>query len=261
MIRFQRLTLALVALTGLGVSNSCVQSRPGSEVLTVSAASDLSSAFGELRTLFEQRTRISVSFNFGSTGQLTQQIEQGAPVDLFAAADSSFIDQLESKALLIPGTRALYGRGRLTLWTRSDSKLELKTLSDLVKPEVKRIAIANPQHAPYGTAARESLQALDLWSRVESRLVFGENIRQTMQYGETGNVDVAIGALSLSIGSEGRWVLIPEELHHPLDQTLAIIKGAHNESGARQFAAFVTGEGRSVMRKYGFLLPGESSAQ
>jgi molybdate transport system substrate-binding protein len=198
-----------------------------------------------------------VRFNFGSTGQLTQQIEQGAPVDLIAAADSLSIDQLERGGLILHGTRTLYGRGRLTLWTRNDSKLELKTLNDLRQPGVRRIAIANPQHAPYGAAAREALQTLDLWTRLEPRLVFGENIRQTLQYAETGNVDVAVAALSLSIGSEGKWSLVPEELHRPLDQTLAIVKGTRNEAGAREFSAFVTGEGRSVMRKYGFWPPGE----
>ena len=258
MFRFGALALVLVAILGLISCNNPVREK---QALTVSAAADLSSAFGEIRILFEKRTDIVVRYNFGSTGQLAQQIEQGAPVDLFAAADSSFIDQLEAKGLIVAGSRRLYGGGRLTLWTRSDTQLDVRSLSDLVKPEVKRIAIANPRHAPYGVAAREALQALDLWTRVEPRLVFGENIRQTMQYAESGNVDVAIGALSLSTGSGGKWALVPEELHRPLDQTLAIIKGTHNPEGAREFADFVTGEGHAVMRKYGFLLPGEGSAK
>jgi molybdate transport system substrate-binding protein len=226
--------------------------------LTVSAAADLSLAFQELGMLFEKETGAKVSFNFGSTGQLAQQIEQGAPVDLLAAANVSFVNELEEQGLILPDTKVLYARGRITLWTRTDSLLSVERVEDLTHPEVKRIAIANPDHAPYGIAAREAMQAAGVWDVVQPKIVLGENIRQTLLYAETGNVEVAIVALSLSRPGEGRWVLIPQELHKPIDQALAIIKGTPHEREARQFAAFINGpEGRPIMRKYGFVLPGE----
>lgn len=224
----------------------------------MSAAADLTPAFEELGRLFENDTGIKVTFNFGSTGQLTQQIEQGAPVDMLAAANVSFVEELERKNLIIPDTKTLYAQGRITLWTRSDSPLKLETIEDLGKPEVRRIAIANPEHAPYGLAAQQALQSSGIWERVSSRLVFGENIRQTLQYAETGNVDAAIVALSLSIPSNGRWVLIPERLHKPLNQALAVIRNTQHEAEARRFAGFINSpQGRPIMRKYGFVLPGE----
>jgi molybdate transport system substrate-binding protein len=228
------------------------------QTLTVSAASDLTPAFQEIGKEFERQEGVKVTFNFGSTGQLTQQIEQGAPVDLFAAANVSFIEGLEKKGLIIPGTKALYAQGRITLWTREDSALKLERVEDLVRPEFKKVAIANPEHAPYGAAAREALQTAGVWDAVSQKLVYGENISQTLQYVESGNVDAAIIALSLSTQSKGRWILIPAEMHKPLNQAHAIIKGTKHEQEARRFAAFVnSAQGRAVMRKYGFVLPGE----
>jgi molybdate transport system substrate-binding protein len=227
-------------------------------VLVVSAAADLTPAFQEIGKEFERQEGTKVIFNFGSTGQLAQQIEQGAPVDLFAAANVSFIEGLEQKSLIIPDTKALYAQGRITLWTRDDSSVKLERVEDLARPEFKKVAIANPEHAPYGMAAREALQAAGVWETVSQKLVYGENISQTLQYAESGNVDAAIVALSLSTLSKGRWVLIPAEIHKPLNQALAVIKGTKHEQEARRFAAFVnSAQGRGVMRRYGFVLPGE----
>jgi molybdate transport system substrate-binding protein len=232
------------------------------KTLTVSAASDLTPAFREIGKQFEQRDGTKVIFNFGSTGQLAQQIEQGAPVDLFAAANVSFIEGLGKKNLIIPDTKALYAQGRLTLWTRNDSPLKPERVEDLARPEFKKVAIANPEHAPYGAAAREALQTAGVWESVSQKLVFGENISQTLQYAESGNVDAAIVALSLSTQSDGRWVLIPAEMHKPLNQALGVVRGAKHEQEARRFAAFVgSPQGRVVMRKYGFVLPGEAPSE
>lgn len=251
--------LLIVGLTAAACKNDPAVQQP--TMLTVSAAADLMPAFSEMGMLYERETGTRVEFNFGSTGQLTQQIELGAPVDLFAAANASFIDELEEKGLIVSQTKAPYARGRITIWTRSDSGLQLERLEDLARPEVKRIAIANPDHAPYGMAAREALQGAGVWDAVQAKLVFGENISQTLQFAESGNVDAAIVALSLSINSNGTWKLIPAELHNPLNQTLAVIKGAKNEAAARSFAAFINGpEGRSVMRRFGFVLPNEEAA-
>ena len=221
--------------------------------LTVAAASDLTPAFEEIGREFESATKTKVVFMFGSTGLLTRQIENGAPVDLFAAANVSYIEQLERNGMIIPDSKAIYARGRITLWTPDESPLRLQAIADLARPEVTRVAIANPDHAPYGLAAKQALQSAGLWERVQPKLVYGDNIRQTLQYAETGNVEVAIVALSLSIQSQGRWQLVPEELHQPIDQGLAVIKSTGNEKAARAFAAFISSsQGKAIMKKYGF---------
>jgi molybdate transport system substrate-binding protein len=252
-------TTALILLVSCAGTAGCSRrtADPKPEII-VAAAADLAPAFEELGRDFEQETGTAVTFSFGSTGTLAKQIENGAPVDLFAAANIDFIEQLEHEGLIVPETKALYARGRISIWTRADSPLMLERIEDLAKPEVARIAIANPEHAPYGRAAREALESAGIWKAVERKLIFGENIRQTMQYAETGNADAAIAALSLSMGSKGRWTLIPEDLHKPLDQALAVIKGSRREPDARRFAEFInSATGRLTMRKYGFTLPGE----
>lgn len=231
------------------------------KTLTVSAAADLIPAFEELGALFTAQTGVAVNFNFGSTGQLAMQIEEGAPVDVFAAANQSFIADLDEAGLVFSDTVRLYAQGRITIWTPADSELYFNDISDLAQPGITRIAVANPEHAPYGVAAREALQSAGLWDDLQPRLILGENVAQTLQYAETGNVDVAIVALSLSIaaGDKGRWILLPSELHNPLNQALAVIRSTPYEEEARQFALFINSEtGRPVMRHYGFILPGET---
>jgi molybdate transport system substrate-binding protein len=242
-------------LTTLVFSWACRHPTTQTPELTVAAASDLTQAFEEIGREFEATQHTKVVFVFGSTGMLTRQIENGAPIDLFAAANVTYIDQLAQKGLIVPDTKAIYARGRITMWTASGS-LKIDKISDLVAPEVKRIAIANPDHAPYGLAAQQALQSAGIWENVKPKLVYGDNIRQTLQYAETGNVDVAIVALSLSQQSKGRWTLIPEELHQPIDQGLAVIKSTRNEAAARAFAGFITGpRGKEILGKYGFAFP------
>ncbi len=252
------LLVSLLVLTGCRTVQQPV-------TLTVSAAADLIYAFGEIGKAFEAETGHRVVFNFGSTGQLAQQIALGAPADVFAAANISFVEELADQGLVVPDTIQLYGRGRIVLWTRADNPLRIERIEDLAQPEVRRVAIANPDHAPYGTAARAALQTAGLWEKVQPKLVLGENVRQALQYAETGNVEVAIVALSLSVPAAagaagvGRWTLIPEALHPPLDQALAVVRGTPHEAAARAFATYVNGpQGREIMRKYGFILPGET---
>lgn len=226
--------------------------------ITVAAAADLAPAFEELGKEFQAVKAVKVLFNFGSSGMLTRQIENGAPMDLFASANVDYVNQLEQQGLIIPGTKKLYARGRIALWTLKDSLLRIEKIFDLTKPEVARVAIANPEHAPYGMAARQALEQAGIWETVKPKLVYGENVRQTLQYAQTGNVEVAIVALSLSMQSDGRWVVIPEELHKPLDQGLAVLKGAANEQAAKDFADFIRGsQGQAIMKRYGFTLPNE----
>lgn len=251
-----RLALLAAFLLALVCAASCRDNSPRSTPaaeLTVAAASDLTPAFEELGRAFEAAHKTKVVFVFGSTGLLTRQIENGAPMDLFAAANVSFIDELDKQGLLIPGTKQIYARGRITFWTPAGSNLRLENISDLARPEVSRVAIANPDHAPYGLAAKQALEKAGVWQRVQPKLVYGDNIRQTLQYAQTGNVEVAIIALSLSIASDGRWTLVPEEMHEPLLQALAIVKTTKNEPAARAFAAYIaSAEGRAIMQKYGF---------
>jgi molybdate transport system substrate-binding protein len=239
-------------------SSSSVTSTAEPITLTVSAAADLNYVFPEIGKLWEQETGHRVTFNLGSTGQLAQQIERGAPVDLFAAANKKFVEDLDEKGLVHSDTKELYGVGRLTLWQPEEGTHEIQDINDLMKPEIKRVAIANPDHAPYGVAAREALQSAGIWEDIQPKLILGENIKQTQQYAQTGNVDVAIAALSISVEKPGKWVLVPEELHNPLEQMLAVPQSALHPKEAKQFAAFINGEkGRPLMRKYGFVLPGE----
>lgn len=255
-----RLALAALLLT-LACATACKHTQPAAipaapTELTVAAASDLTPAFEEIGRAFEATNKTKVVFVFGSTGMLTQQIENGAPMDVFAAANVSYINELDQKGLILPGSKAVYARGRITLWTPADSNLRLEGIKDLARPEVTRIAIANPDHAPYGLAAKQALESAGIWQAVQPKLVYGDNIRQTLQYAETGNVEVAIVALSLSKQSHGRWSLIPEELHQPLDQGLAVMKSTKKEQAARAFSEFLTGpQGRAVLEKYGFTFP------
>jgi molybdate transport system substrate-binding protein len=252
------LSALLLLLPGCNRKSS--QMKATSE-LTVAAAADLAPAFEEMGRLFEQQTKVHVVFSFGSTGLLAQQIANGAPMDLFAAANVSYIDDLEKKGFTIPNSKTIYARGRITLWTTKDAKFKPQAINDLTQSQVGRIGIANPDHAPYGVAAREALQSAGIWEAVKPKLIFADNIRQTLQFAQTGNVDVSIVALSLSINSDGTWVLIPESLHQPLNQACAVIKTTRHENEARQFESFINSEpGRAVMRKYGFAIPGEASA-
>jgi molybdate transport system substrate-binding protein len=253
-----RIVVSLLLLAALVVSFACRDARPPETVpqLTVAAASDLTPAFEEIGREFEASEKTKVVFVFGSTGLLTRQIENGAPFDVFAAANESYIDQLEQKGLIVPGTKRTYARGGITMWTTADSTLQIEKIEDLARPEVHRIAIANPDHAPYGQAAREALVTAGIWETVKPKLVYADNIRQTLQFAETGNVDVAIVAVSVSVQSKGRWVLIAEELHKPIDQGMAVIKETRNEQAARAFSDFVNGaKGREILKKYGFTFP------
>src|SRR6185295_17042655 len=198
-----RLETRLAPLAALVLALACVTACKDKSAttsingeLTVAAASDLTPAFEELGREFESASKTKVVFMFGSTGLLTKQIENGAPVDLFAAANVSYIDELDKKGLIIPDSKATYARGRITLWTPDASNIRLQGIEDLARPEVMRIAIANPDHAPYGLAAKQALQSAGIWDRVQPKLVYGDNIRQTLQYAQTGNVEVSIVALS-----------------------------------------------------------------
>lgn len=251
----------LPALLPLLLLTAACASRPGvpaNPPLVVSAASDLTPAFRELGEAFTAETGVAVTFNFGSSGKLAQQIQEGAPVDVFASANRRYIQELVQGGYVLPDTITLYALGSLTLWMPTESELGLTSIRDLARPEVKRIAIANPAHAPYGVAARQALQAAGVWEAVQDKLVYGDNIAQTLQFAESGNVDAAIMALSLSLSSDGRWFPVSQEFYDPLAQTAAVVTDSGQQAVARRFLAFLGSEqARSILMKFGFTLPDE----
>ncbi len=201
-----------------------------------------------------------VTVSFGSTGNFAQQIANGAPADLFFAADESFLANLESKSLLVPGTGQLYAVGRLVLVSASSATMQATTLQDLVRPEVKSIGIANPEHAPYGRAAQQALQAAGSWAAVQPKLVFAEDIAQTWQFVQSGNADAGLVALSVALSAPGTpYAVVDPALYAPLRQAAAVLTASSQPEAARAFLAYLNGpNGRPIMVKYGFVLPGES---
>jgi molybdate transport system substrate-binding protein len=251
---FTVLTFSLLILFSGCSSNNPQES--AIRELNIAAASDLALAFNEIGKLFEEETNSKVTFSFGSTGQLADQIEHGAPFDVFAAANINFVDQLREKNLIIPETQTTYAFGRIGLATLNDSPLSIKNLEDLLKSEVKKVAIANPDHAPYGLAAKQALETAGLWDELESKLVFGRNISDTLTFIETGNVEAGIIALSLYKEEEVNFQLIDDAMHAPLEQSIAVIKRTNQDELARQFINFIRGPiGKPIMESYGFIVP------
>ncbi len=225
--------------------------------LIVAAAADLAFAFREIGPAFERAHGAKVTFSLGSTGQLAQQIQQGAPMDVFFAANIAFVEDLRARGAVLADSMEVYAQGRLVLATHR-GRPPLRSLKDLAGGDVRRVAIANPAHAPYGMAAREALEATGIWPQVQPKLVYGENIRQALQFLQTGNVDAAILALSVADVPEVRYTVIDASLHTPLLQAAAVTARARHPALARAFIRFVNGpQGRPIMKRFGFLSPGE----
>jgi len=230
-------------------------SAPGSsEPLHVAAASDLSAAFEELGASYEKATGRRVVFSFGATGLLERQIVEGAPFDVFVAADVSFVDDAIKAGACLASSKQLYAVGKLAIVTAPGDRSGLRTIADLVAPTITRVAIANPEHAPYGRAAREALQRAGVWGAVRPKLVFGENVHQALEFADSGNADAAIVALSLATGRLQGVIPVPDELHDPIEQALVVCaRGAAAQRAAETFCAHVTSPaGRALLRRYGF---------
>lgn len=251
---------------GSGAGNGRGDGARKGDPLRVAAAADLAVAFEEIREAFEKSSGKKVEMTFGSTGLLAKQIAEGAPFDVFAAANVSFVDDVVKAGSCDPATKALYARGRIVVWTKDSAALP-KDVKDLADPRYAKLSIANPEHAPYGRAAQQALTKAGVWSAVQPRMVHGENVQQALVYARTGNTDAAIVALSLVVESEGSYLPIDPSLHEPLDQALVVCDGGlagqagrkAKKNEAQAFVAFVGSEqGRAVMRRRGFLLPGES---
>jgi molybdate transport system substrate-binding protein len=243
----------LLVMTGCGGGDD---NTAESVELTVAAASDLQIAFTEIGEIFEEETRHTVTFSFGSTGNLTTQIENGAPFDVFAAANVAFVDRLIEGNFLDPETKRLYGVGRIVLANSVASGADARRLEDLLDPDIVHVAIANPEHAPYGLAAKEALESAGLWEDLQPKLVYGENIRQALQFIETGNAEVGIVALSIAEVDTITYTLIDDDTHNPLLQAMGVVSASPHQDAAMEFVEFVTGPtGRDILEKYGFSPP------
>jgi molybdate transport system substrate-binding protein len=228
--------------------------------LLVAGASDLRPAFEEIGKQFTAQTGTKVTFSFGSSGQLAQQITNGAPFDVFASADIGYVDDVVTAGIGDSSTKATYAFGRLAFWVPGRTQKRIFNLLDISDPSFKRIAIANPEHAPYGTAAVQALTSAKIYELVSDRLVYGENVSDTYRLATSGNADAALISLSLVIANinGGRYVVIPTDAHEPLEQALVVTAKKPRAFSAKAFVSMVTSPaGRDVMRKYGFLLPGD----
>jgi molybdate transport system substrate-binding protein len=234
-------------------------SKPSGRTVRVAAASDLAKAFEEVGKEFHAKTGITPLFDFGSSGLLAKQIEQGAPYFLFAAANAEFAQKTVAAGRCDGTTARMYARGRIVVWTPSGVDAP-KRLEDLAEPRFKRIAIANPDHAPYGKAAKQTLEKAGVWAAIEDRIKLGPDVQTTMLYARKSEVEAAIVALSLAVVTDGGTSLkIDPASHEALDQQMVVCGAGEESDAARQLADFIgSREGREIMTRYGFLLPGEA---
>jgi molybdate transport system substrate-binding protein len=216
--------------------------------LTIAAASDLAPLATLLQEAFPEAELV---FSFGSSGMLARQIEAGAPFDVFLSANGAYVEELVARGKVARDDVAFYANGRLGVWSKSGN---IQTLEDFSKFSRLTIAIANPQHAPYGVAAKQALEKSGLWTRYESGIVYAENVRQAVQFAESGNADVTIAAWSL-LRDRGAG-LVPGELHAPIRQVGACIRGSKQRKQALKFLDFLTSaEGKRLLTDNGFFLP------
>lgn len=234
-----------------------------SEEVTIAAASDLNFAFKDVIAAFESgHPGLRVKLTLGSSGNFYSQITNGAPFDLYFSADIGYPKKLEEAGLTRSGSLYRYAVGRIVLWvpTRSGTDPAGLGMQALLAPSVRKIAIANPKHAPYGRAAVAAMKHFQVYEAVSPKLVLGENVSQAAQFVESGAADVGIVALSLALApsmqAAGRYWEVPAEAHPPIEQGAVILKSAKNVQAAERFLEFLRGpEGRAIMARYGFTVP------
>jgi molybdate transport system substrate-binding protein len=229
--------------------------------ITVAAAADLHHAMDKIVEAYQHdHPGRKVEVVYGSSGNLLTQIEQGAPFDVFFSADSDYPQQLVAHGKA-GGQPVPYADGHIVLWSASIDMTHVQ-VADLAQARFGRIAIANPQHAPYGKRAEQALRAAGLWDGLQSRLVFGENIAQTAQFAQSGNAQVGIIAESLALDSpvKGTYVPVPPSLYQPLHQSFVLTQRGAGNVQAMDFAQYVQGApGRAILAQYGFKLPDAAS--
>ena len=255
-----RIVALVFALGLLGISGHAF----AAEIL-VAAAADLNFAIKDIIAEFERKTGHHVKLSLGSSGNFMMQISNGAPFELYFSADIGFGRKLEDAHLTVPNTLFPYAIGRIVVWVPKDSPINVQELgmNALLDPSIKKIAIANPKHAPYGRAAVAALKHFDLYDKVEEKFVLGENISQTAQFVQSGNADIGIIALSLavapSLAEAGRYWEIPLTAYPRMEQGAVILETARkngNFEAVKQFADWVAAPaGRAVLKRYGFYMP------
>lgn len=254
----KRLALTFVIA---GALISCRRDDP-QRTITIGAAANLAEVFPQIGREFERETGIHPVFSFASTAQLARQIENSAPLDVFAAADSEHVAALENKGLIALGSRAIYARGVLALWVPPSSQAMVTSLEELTRPNIRVIAIAKPDLAPYGQAAVDTLRHLGIWDQVQPKIVYAENISMAKQYGKSNNADAVFTAYSLVLHENGNIIRVDDRWHHPIDQELGIVANSQRREAARQFVDFLmNGAGRSILSSYGYEGPNSPSSQ
>ena len=257
-------SLLAFLLTGCDPAGSAGEDSRGSASppLLVLAASDLIAAFDTLVPHFEGLHEVRVTVVFGSSGNLATQIRHGAPADLFLSADAGFVDRLIAEGLIDPESRTAYAVGPLALVV-PPGRTAPSGLRELRDPAFRTLAIANPDHAPYGAAAAAALRTAGIWDEVVSRMVFAENVAQAVQLVRTGNADAALVAFSLvqdPTGPRLPLTRVDPALHPPLVQVAGVVQGSARPAAASRFLEFlVSAEGQAILRGFGFEPPGTTS--
>ena len=237
------------------------ETKIGSE-LSVAAAADLSTVLKEIGDAYEKKTGVKLKLSFAASGALTQQIQNGAPFDLFFSADMDYPRQLAAAGQADGSSLSQYAIGRLVLWVPADSPLDVEHqgMHVLFDPSVKKIAIANPQHAPYGRAAVAALKHDGMYDRVADRLVLGENISQAAQFVESGNAQAGFVALAHAVApsmrGKGKYWEVPVDAYPPLAQGVVLLSHSQHKKEATEFLEYIkTKDSAELFRKYGFTLP------
>src|SRR5882762_2334133 len=247
-----------LVFTGACAATTLYAQRPA---IRVAAAADLQSVMPGIAKAFEDRTGTHVDVSYGSSGNFFAQIQNGAPFDLFFSADDEFPLRLIQSGRAEPRSAVIYGVGSLVLWMPAKAKCDpqVEKWSCLQKPEVSKIAIANPAHAPYGRAAVAALQSVYLYEQVRSKLVFGESVAQAAQFVQSGNAQAGILAHSQTLlppMREGKYWEIPRDSYPRIAQTVVVLKSAHGKSAAEPFVKFIVeGPGRELLQEAGFQPP------
>ncbi|BBD67336.1 molybdenum ABC transporter periplasmic molybdate-binding protein [Nostoc commune NIES-4072] len=225
--------------------------------ITVSAASSLKDALEEIKPLYQQsKSNINISYNFGASGALQQQIEQGAPADIFISAGQKQVDALEQKGLLLPGSRTNLANNSLVLIVAQDV-VGISSFSNLISSRINKIAIGEPRSVPAGQYGEEVLKNLKLYDQLKSKFVFGNNVRQVLAAVESGNAQAGIVYATDAKTSNKVKVVVTadEKLHSPIVYPVVVIKSSKNISAAKQFVQFLSGsQAKTVLRKYGFIV-------
>jgi molybdate transport system substrate-binding protein len=254
--------LSLIVVLAVGFISQCA-----AQEITVAAAADLQFAMQDVAARYQKEAGKTVKVIYGSSGNFYQQIQNGAPFDIFFSANLDYAKKLEDAGLAEPGSFYPYAKGKIVIWVRNESKLDLNSgMKVFLNPSVKKIAVANPLHAPYGQAAVAAMQKENIYDQVKDKFVLGENISQTASFVVSGSADAGVVALALALSpnmkDKGRYVEVPAGEYPPIEQACVVLASSKNKEAAKQFLLFVrTAAIGDVLRSYGFDVMGGGSAK